>query len=111
MDGLNQSTTRTRVLIADDHSIVAEGLRSILEKRFAVVGIVADGRQLLEEAPKLKPEVVVLDISMPRLNGLDAAEQLKVLLPTVKFVFLTMRDDPNLAAAALELGAIGYVLK
>jgi DNA-binding NarL/FixJ family response regulator len=111
MDGLNQSTARTRVLIADDHSIVAEGLRSILEKRFAVVGIVADGRQLLEEAPRLKPEIIVLDISMPRLNGLDAAEQLKVLLPTVKFVFLTMRDDPNLAAAALELGAIGYVLK
>jgi DNA-binding NarL/FixJ family response regulator len=99
------------VLIADDHNIVAEGLRSVLEKSCEVIGIVQDGRQLLVEAPKLKPDVIVLDIGMPLLNGLDAAEQLRPLLPGVKLVFLTMKDDPNLAAAALGLGAVGYVLK
>jgi DNA-binding NarL/FixJ family response regulator len=111
MQALNPSTIRPRVLIADDHSIVADGLRSVLEKRCDVIGIVGDGRQLLIEAPKLKPDVIVLDIGMPFLNGLDAAERLKPLLPGVKFVFLTMKDDPNLAAAALNLGAVGYVLK
>ena len=104
-------TKRTRVLIADDHSIVAEGLRSLLEKSCEVVGLVQDGRQLLVEAHKLKPDVIVLDISMPLLNGLDAAERLKESIPGTKFVFLTMQDDPNLAAAALDLGAVGYVLK
>lgn len=83
----------------------------MLEKSCDVVGIVPDGRQLLTEAPKLKPDVIVLDIGMPFLNGLDAAERLKPLLPATKFVFLTMQDDPNLAAAALNLGAVGYVLK
>jgi DNA-binding NarL/FixJ family response regulator len=105
------STKRPRVLIADDHSIVAEGLRSLLEKSCEVVGLVQDGRQLLVEAPKLKPDVIVLDISMPLLNGLDAAERLKISVPGTKFVFLTMQDDANLAAAALDLGAVGYVLK
>jgi DNA-binding NarL/FixJ family response regulator len=111
MQTLSTSTIRPRVLIADDHSIVADGLRSILEKSCDVIGIVQDGRQLLIEAPKLKPDVIVLDIGMPFLNGLDAAERLKPLLPKVRFVFLTMKDDPNLAAAALNLGAVGYVLK
>ena len=108
---LNCSTIRRRVLIADDHRIVAEGIRSVLEKKYDVVGIVGDGRQLLIEAPKLKPDVIVLDIGMPSLNGLVAAERLKPLLPNVKFVFLTMNQDPNLASAALNLGAVGYVLK
>jgi DNA-binding NarL/FixJ family response regulator len=111
MQALSPSGIRARVLIADDHSIVADGLRSVLEKSCDVIGIVQDGRQLLIEAPKLKPDVIVLDIGMPFLNGLDAAERLKPLLPRVKFVFLTMKDDPNLAAAALNLGAVGYVLK
>ena len=111
MQALSPSGIRARVLIADDHSIVADGLRSVLEKSCDVIGIVQDGRQLLIEAPKLKPDVIVLDIGMPFLNGLDAAERLKPLLPGVKFVFLTMKDDPNLAAAALNLGAVGYVLK
>jgi DNA-binding NarL/FixJ family response regulator len=105
------SRIRARVLIADDHSIVANGLRLVLEKNCDVIGIVQDGRQLLIEAPKLKPDVIVMDIGMPLLNGLDAAERIKPLLPGVKFVFLTMMDDPNLAAAALNLGAVGYVLK
>ena len=111
MGSPSQFSTRPRVLIADDHSIVAEGLRSVLDKRFEVIGIVPDGRALLTQAPKLNPEVIVLDIGMPFLNGLDAAERLKSLLPSVKFVFLTMNDDPNLAAAALNLGPVGYVLK
>lgn len=102
---------RPRVLIADDHNIVAEALRSLLEKDYDVIGIVPDGRKLLEEAPKLNPDVVVLDISMPLLNGLDAATRLRVSLPDVKLVFLTMKNDPNLAAAAMNLGPIGFVLK
>jgi len=102
---------RPRVLIADDHSIVAEGLRSVLNKTCDVIGVVRDGRQLLVDAPKLKPDVIVVDIGMPLLNGLDAAERLKPILPNVKLVFLTMRDDATLAAAALRLGPVGYVLK
>jgi len=100
-----------RVLIADDHSIVAEGLRSLLEKAYEVIGIVSDGRKLLEEAPRLKPDLIVLDISMPLLNGLEAGERLKKLIPETKLVFLTMKEDPNLAAAAMNLGAVGFVLK
>ena len=107
----DHSTIRSRVLIADDHSVVAEGLRALLEKKYEVVGIVPDGRELLVQAPKLKPDVIVLDIGMPLLNGLDAAERLIASLPQTKFVFLTMNDDPNLAAAALKLGAVAYVLK
>ena len=100
-----------RVLIADDHGIVAESLRSLLEKSCDVVGVVRDGRELLTVAPKLNPDVIVIDIGMPLLNGLNAAERLKQSLPHAKFVFLTMHDDPNLAATALDLGAVGYVLK
>src|SRR5437588_1001072 len=103
---------RPRVLVADDHNIVAEGIRSLLEKNFEVVGVVSDGRRLLEEAPKLKPDVIVVDIGMPLLNGLDAAGRLRASMPKTKFVFLTMNEDPNLAAAALQLGkGVGYVLK
>lgn len=111
MQALSACSIRPRLLIADGHSIVADGLRSMLEKSCDVIGVVRDGRQLLIEAPKLKPDVIVLDIGMPFLNGLDAAERLKPLLLETKFVFLTMKDDPNLAAAALNLGAVGYVLK
>lgn len=89
MQALEQSTVRTRILIADDHSVVAEGIRSLLEKRYDVIGIVRDGRELLVEAPKLNPRVIVLDIGMPLLNGLDAAERLRSTLPNVKLVFLT----------------------
>ena len=111
MQATQQPRNRVRVLLADDHSIVAEGLRSLLEREYDVIGMVRDGRELLVEAPKLKPDVIVVDIGMPLLNGLDAAEQLKSILSDVKLVFLTMKDDPNLAAAALNLGAVGYVLK
>jgi len=111
MQDAEQPRNRVRVLLADDHNILAEGLRSLLAREYDVVGIVQDGRELLAEAPKLNPQVIVLDIGMPLLNGLDAAEQLRSILPDVKLVFLTMKDDPNLAAAALNLGAVGYVLK
>lgn len=111
MRRLSRTNRLPRVLIADDHAVVAEGLCSILQKSCDVIGIVRDGRELLVEAPKLEPDLIVLDIGMPVLNGLDAAEQLKHFLPNVRFVFLTMKDDPNLAAAALNLGRVGYVLK
>jgi DNA-binding NarL/FixJ family response regulator len=111
MRHLSRTNRLPRVLIADDHAVVAEGLCSILQKSCDVIGIVRDGRELLVEAPKLEPDLIILDIGMPVLNGLDAAEQLKHFLPNVKFVFLTMKDDPNLAAAAQNLGKVGYILK
>ena len=104
-------TSRPRVLVADDHAIVAEGIRALLTQTCDVVGIVSDGRELIEKAPKLNPDVIVLDVGMPLLNGLDAAGRLKESLPATKFVFLTMQDDANLAAAVLKLGVVGFVLK
>jgi DNA-binding NarL/FixJ family response regulator len=103
--------TRPRVLIADDHEIVAEALRVYLGKTFDVIGLVADGRAMLEQSIRLQPNIVVADISMPLLNGLDAARRIREQAPHVKFVFLTMLDDLNLAAAALELGSVAFVLK
>jgi DNA-binding NarL/FixJ family response regulator len=108
---LSKSSIRPRILLADDHAIVVDGLRALLEKCYDVVGDVADGRTLVSEAPALRPDVVVVDVSMPSLNGLDAAARLMTVLPDVKLVFLTMQDDRNLAAATLRLGAVGYVLK
>lgn len=103
--------SRPRILLADDHSVFTEALRALLSDRYDIVGVVADGRALIAEAGKLKPDLIVADISMPLLNGLDAAAQIKHLMPQTRFVFLTMMDDPNLAAAALRLGHIGYVPK
>ncbi len=103
--------SRPHVLIADDHAIFAEALRVLLEKTYAVVGIVADGRALVSEAARLKPDVAVIDVGMPLLNGLDAGRRVREQTPTIKLVFLTMTDDPNLAAAAAELGRVGFVLK
>jgi len=111
MQDLSRLPMRPRVLIADDHSVMAQGLRSLLEKQCEVIGVVGDGQQLLLAAPQLKPDVIVLDISMPLLNGLDAAERLKESIPDAKLVFLTMNNDYDLAEAALKLGAVGYVLK
>jgi DNA-binding NarL/FixJ family response regulator len=89
----------------------AEALRVYLEKTFTVVGVVMDGLAMVAEAMRLRPDVIVVDVGMPLLNGLDAARKIEEQRRNIKFVFLTMRDDPNLAAAALELGAIGFVLK
>ena len=102
---------RPQVLIADDHAIFAEALRLLLEKTYRIVGTTSDGRALLSAAAKLSPDVIVVDIGMPLLNGLDAAQRIRELLPKVKLVFLTMQDDPNLAAAAMELGSVAFVLK
>jgi DNA-binding NarL/FixJ family response regulator len=110
MSGI-EGSSRPRVLIADDHAIFAEALRGVLEKSYAVVGIVEDGRALVLEANRLKPDVVVVDVGMPLLNGLDAARRVRELVPDTKVVFLTMSDDANLAAAAMELGAVAFVLK
>jgi DNA-binding NarL/FixJ family response regulator len=103
--------SQPRILIADDHVVFAEALRVLLEKRYVVVGIVGDGRALLTEATRLKPDIVVLDVGMPLLNGLDAARRLRKQSPNIKVVFLTMTDNKNLAAAALDLGGVGFVLK
>jgi DNA-binding NarL/FixJ family response regulator len=103
--------SKTRVLLADDHTIVAEGLRSLLEGEFEFVGTVGDGRALLDAARNLKPDVIVADISMPLLNGLDAARQLTRDGVTAKIVFLTMHAEAHLAAEAFRAGASGYVLK
>jgi DNA-binding NarL/FixJ family response regulator len=105
-------TVRARILLADDHAIMADGLRSLLiEHNQDVVGAVSDGRALVEQAVALKPDLVIVDINMPLLNGLDAAAKLNELLPKVKIIFLTMKNDANLASAVLSLGAVGYVLK
>jgi len=102
---------RPHFLIADDHVIFAQALKVFLEQTYLVVGIVSDGQALIEAALRLKPDVIVADVTMPILNGLDAARRIKEHAPNMKFIFLTMRDDPNLAAVSLELGPIGFVLK
>ena len=102
---------RWKVLIADDHSMVIDGLRSLLEPEFEVVGAVNDGRAVLPEVRKLQPDVVVIDISMPLLNGLDCTRQLHDTGCTAKILILTMHPDATLAREALAAGASGYLLK
>jgi DNA-binding NarL/FixJ family response regulator len=102
---------RAKLLIADDHTLLAEACKSFLEPEFEVVGIVNNGRDLLRLAGELKPDVVVLDIAMPQLNGLDAGDRIKHLLPATKLVFLTMNMSPEVAAEAFRRGASGYIVK
>jgi DNA-binding NarL/FixJ family response regulator len=102
---------RPHVLIADDHTLVVEAFKKLLEPNFEVVGTVSNGRDLLEVAPKLKPDVVLLDLGMPLLNGQDAGERLKALLPKAKVIVLTMNEDSEIAAAAIEKWASGFLLK
>jgi DNA-binding NarL/FixJ family response regulator len=102
---------RTRVLLADDHAILLEAFRRLLEPECAVVGTATDGLELLRLAKELVPDIVVVDVSMPHLTGLDAARQLHAQLPDVKVIFLTVNEDPDLAASALREGASGFVLK
>jgi DNA-binding NarL/FixJ family response regulator len=102
---------RPRVLLADDHTLLLAAFKELLAPVCDVVGSVGDGRALLEAAPRLKPHVIVLDISMPLLNGLDAFRQLQPRLPGTRWVFLTVNQDPDLAAEAFRLGASAYLLK
>lgn len=102
---------RLRVLLADDHVIVAEGLKGLLEPEFELIGIVQDGRALLDAADRLQPDVIVADISMPLLNGIDAVRQIRRTGRDIKVVFLTMHPDVAYAVSAFEAGALGYVLK
>lgn len=103
--------SRSRVLLADDHPIVAEGLRSLLAARYDVVGVVADGRALLEAARSLEPDVVVADIAMPQINGIEATSRLRQEQPNIKVVILTMHREQAYVRRAMEAGAAGYVLK
>jgi DNA-binding NarL/FixJ family response regulator len=103
--------TRPRILLADDHALLLDAFKALLEPEFEVVGAVTDGRMLLTEFARLYPDVVVLDIAMPLLNGLDAGRKLRADRRSVKLIYLTMNPDPNLAGEALRLGASGYVLK
>jgi DNA-binding NarL/FixJ family response regulator len=104
-------SNRSRILIADDHTFVAELCKRLLETDFDVVGMVSDGRALLRAAAELQPDVIVLDVAMPILNGLDAGQQVKEMKPAVKLVFLTMNPDADVAAEAFVRGASGYLLK
>ena len=103
--------SRARVLLADDHLMLVEALKKMLEPEYEVVGSVGDGHALLKAAETLQPDVVVLDIAMPLLNGLDAGRQLKHSMAKVKLIFLTMNEDPYLVGEAFRAGASGYLLK
>jgi DNA-binding NarL/FixJ family response regulator len=103
--------TKPRLLIADDHKIFAEGLKRLLQEDFDIAGLVEDGRELVAAAEKLRPDVIVADISMPMLNGIEAVRQIKKVHPEIKVVFLTMHPDAAYAVSAFKAGASGYVLK
>ena len=102
---------RPRALLADDHALVVEGLRHLLEGEFELVGTVEDGRALIAAAQQLQPDVILLDISMPGLNGLDAAHQLSQLVPASKLIFVTMHGDPTYVGDAFRADALGYLVK
>lgn len=102
---------RSRVLLADDHQMLADALRIVLEPRCEVVGVVRDGRALLEAAGRLQPDVIVLDISMPELNGLDAGRQLKRDWPRMKLIYMTMHEDPDLVSESFRAGGSAFLLK
>jgi DNA-binding NarL/FixJ family response regulator len=101
----------TRVLLADDHPLTLEGLRAFLEPHLEIAGTVSDGRTLVDAALALKPDLIILDITMPLLNGIDAAIHIRKTLPAVKLLFVTMHANPTYLEAALSAGATGYVLK
>ena len=102
---------RPRVVLADDHTLILDALKTLLQPEFDVVGLFADGHELMEGAPSLNPHVIVLDIGMPTMNGLNAGQRLKNVMPLVKLVYLTMNHDPDMAGEAFRLGASAYVLK
>jgi DNA-binding NarL/FixJ family response regulator len=102
---------RARILLADDHSLILTGIRTLLSKDYDLVGQVTDGRTLVDEALRLRPDLVLLDISMPLLNGVEAARQIKNLWPDARLLFLTMHVNPFYLREALHAGASGYLLK
>jgi DNA-binding NarL/FixJ family response regulator len=102
---------KSRILIADDHALVAEGLKGLLAENYEIIGISPNGRSLLADAATLKPDVIVLDVGMPELNGIDAAVQLSKILPSAKIVFVTQQIDVQYLRAAFRAGATGYVAK
>ena len=102
---------KSRILIADDHALIAELCKRLLEPEFEVVGVVTDGRAVIRKAAELKPDVALLDIAMPGLNGLDAAQWVKSTLPSIKILFLTVNSDPEVAAEAFRRGGSGYLIK
>ncbi|HEU4386973.1 MAG TPA: response regulator transcription factor, partial [Blastocatellia bacterium] len=102
---------RARIILADDHALLLGTFQSFLEPEFEVVGTFLDGRSLVENARDLHPDVIVLDIGMPLMNGLSAGQRLKQDVPAAKLIYLTMNQDPDLAAEAFKLGASGYLLK
>ncbi len=102
---------RARVLLADDHRIFLEGLKSILEDEFDIIGMVEDGRALVKEVEKQRPDIVVSDVSMPQLNGIEATLQIKKIDPDIKVILLTMHGDATYATRGFDAGASGYVMK
>jgi DNA-binding NarL/FixJ family response regulator len=102
---------RITILLADDHTMFSAALQKLLEPEYEVIGCVKDGRALLKTAMDQKPDLVLLDIGMPLLNGLDAGRELKKMMPRVKLIFLTMNPDPDIASEAFRIGASGYLLK
>jgi DNA-binding NarL/FixJ family response regulator len=103
--------SRPRILLGDDHTLVLDGFRKLLEDQCEIVGVAEDGRTLLRMAQELEPDIVTLDISMPQLNGVDAARKLKKMLPRTHLIFVTMHDDPAYVNEAFKAGASGYLLK
>jgi DNA-binding NarL/FixJ family response regulator len=102
---------RPRILLADDHALMLDGIRSLLKPGYTVAGTAPDGRSLVEAAIRLKPDLIILDVTMPQLNGIDAAREIRKHLPAVKLLFLTMHTKPTYLQAALETGANGYAVK
>ncbi|WP_447969211.1 response regulator [Nitrospira sp. M1] len=103
--------TRPRILLADDHTLIAEGVSKLIESEFDLIGIIQDGQTLIREIRTLAPDVLLLDISLPSLNGFDAAQRIKTILPSLRIIFLTMHTDPSFVNDATAVGASGYVVK
>ena len=102
---------RPRIFLADDHTLLLEAFSKLLDSKYDVVGTATDGHKMLASVSKLKPDVVLMDIAMPNLNGFDAGEKLKKRLPEIKLIFLTVNEDPDMVTEAFRIGANGYLLK
>jgi DNA-binding NarL/FixJ family response regulator len=102
---------RLRLIMADDHTLVLAGFRKLLEADFDIVDVAEDGRSLVQAAEQLKPDVILLDISMPLLNGIEAARQIRMRAPNARLIFVTMHSNPDYVREAMRAGASGYLLK